>query len=302
MGAPLGDGRERPLADLVAAFLTDLTHANRSPHTRRAYGADLALFCSFYTGSIGAITVDVLRGFFASVAHLSPASRARKQAALSSFLRWAYRHDWMEATPMARIPRVHLDPPHPRGLARGQVETILARIPVRRQRDRVLFHLIAATGLRAGEALGLYVEDVDLTLDDEHLSVLGKGNRRRTVLLDDPALVKELRRYLAHAGYRHGPLFRAEKNGRGGPLRYQSIQARWQYYCASAGIPCTLHQLRHTHATELVNGGVSLATIRKRLGHKNLQTTLRYAELSDATADAELRAWQRQRRDRHVSG
>ena len=50
---------------------------------------------------------------------------------------------------------------------------------------------------------------------------------------------------------------------------------------------------RHTHATELVNGGVSLATIRRRLGHKNLQTTLRYAEQSDATADAELRAWRR---------
>ena len=52
-------------------------------------------------------------------------------------------------------------------------------------------------------------------------------------------------------------------------------------------------KLRHTHATELVNDGVSLATIRKRLGHKNIQTTLRYAEQSDETADAELRAWRR---------
>jgi integrase/recombinase XerD len=56
-----------------------------------------------------------------------------------------------------------------------------------------------------------------------------------------------------------------------------------------------LHQLRHSHATELINGGVSLPTIRKRLGHKNLQTTLRYAEQSDQTADAELRKWQRQK-------
>jgi len=45
--------------------------------------------------------------------------------------------------------------------------------------------------------------------------------------------------------------------------------------------------LRHKHATELVNDGVGLATIRKRLGHKNLQATLRYAEQTDATADAE---------------
>ena len=49
---------------------------------------------------------------------------------------------------------------------------------------------------------------------------------------------------------------------------------------------------------KLVNEGVSLATIRKRLGHKNLQTTLRYAEQSDAAADAEIRAWRRRRERR----
>jgi hypothetical protein len=48
-----------------------------------------------------------------------------------------------------------------------------------------------------------------------------------------------------------------------------------------------------SHATELINGGVSLPTIRKRLGHKNLQTTLRYAEQADNTADAEIRQWRR---------
>ncbi|WP_456832256.1 tyrosine-type recombinase/integrase [Deinococcus sp. UYEF24] len=51
--------------------------------------------------------------------------------------------------------------------------------------------------------------------------------------------------------------------------------------------------MRHSHATELVNGGVSLATIRKRLGHQHLRTTLRYAEVSDSTADAEVRHWRR---------
>ena len=49
----------------------------------------------------------------------------------------------------------------------------------------------------------------------------------------------------------------------------------------------------YTHATELINGGVSLPTIRKRLGHKNLQSTLRDAEQADGTADAEVRIWRR---------
>ena len=289
--APDGDGV--PVAEAVVAFLADLAHANRSVHTRRAYAADLAAFRATYDGPIDGITADTLRAFFATVAHLRPATRARKQAALASFLTWAIRQDLLAADPMVKVERVRVEPPEPRGLKRDQIETILAVIPAAQARDRLLFRLLAETGLRISEALDLSVEDLDLTSDDEHLTVIGKGGRRRTVLLDDLGLVTQLRAYLKQRRYRHGPLFRAAKNGRGGRLRYQSVQERWQQYCQRAGITCALHQLRHTHATELVNGGVSLATIRKRLGHRHLQTTLRYAEQSDATADAEVRAWRR---------
>ena len=173
------------------------------------------------------------------------------------------------------------------------MEAILAVIPPRQLRDRLLFRLLVETGLRVSEALRLNVEDLDLTRDDEHLRVVGKGGQRRTVLLDGPALVLQLRNYLKQTGYQHGALFRAAKNGHGGQVSYKMIQERWARYCTQADVQCTLHQLRHTHATELVNGGVSLATIRKRLGHKRIQTTLRYAEQSDVTADAEVRAWRR---------
>jgi integrase len=105
-----------------------------------------------------------------------------------------------------------------------------------------------------------------------------------------------LKSYLRAEALRFGPLFRAQKNYQGGALRYQSAQALWTKYCQAVGISCSLHQLRHAHATELVNEGVSLSTIRKRLGHKNLQTTLRYAQQSDTSADAEIRAWRRKKR------
>ena len=292
-GASASLSQERTLEALIADFLTDLAHANRSVHTRRAYASDLADLLRFHDGSASSITPDILRSFFATIAHLAAASRARKEASIASFLAWAYRHELIPADPIRRVDRVHLDPPVPRGLRTGEVAAILAAIPAQRRRDRLLFRLIAELGLRVGEALSLQVEAVDLTRDDEHVSVLGKGGRRRTVLIDGDGLVVLLRAYLRHTGYRHGPLFRAEKNGRGGPLRYQSAHEHWVRYCAAAGVDATLHQLRHTHATELVNAGVSLATIRKRLGHRNLQTTLRYAEQSDAVADAELRAWRR---------
>ena len=178
-------------------------------------------------------------------------------------------------------------------MGREPVDAILKMIPTARRRDRLLFRLIVETGLRVSEALGVHLEDLDLRAVDESLNVLGKGGQRRSVLLDDARLIGQPRAFLKQTGYRHGPLFRPDKNGRGGPWRYLSVQERWTRYCGLAEVPCTLHQLRHTHATELVNGGVSLATIRKRLGHKNLQTTMRHAEQSDTTGDAEVRAWRR---------
>lgn len=277
----------------IDEFLSDLANANRSEHTYRAYKTDLLAFLGFNADVESAFKVESIASFFKKYAQLSAASRARKQATLASFCRWAYRHQRIAQNPMDAIERVKLDPPSPRGVDRSSVEAILAAIPPKNLRDKLLFRLIFETGLRIGEALALHIEDVDLTPDDEHLHIVGKGGRKRLVLLDDPALVKQLRHYLAKKGYKHGPLFRAEKNGRGGPLRYQSVQQKWVSYCEKAGVRCSLHQLRHAHATELINDGVSLATIRKRLGHKNIQTTLRYAEQFDVTADAELRGWRR---------
>lgn len=297
--APAGHADEPTVEALVAGFLVDLANAERPANTRRAYASDLAAFSSYYAGPAAGITPAVLRGFFTTIDGLAAATRARKQASIASFLAWAYRQEAIPANPMAKLERVRLPDPKPRGVPRATVEQVLATIPRVQRRDRLLFRLIFETGLRIGEALSVHVEDLDLAVDDERLSVLGKGGRRRTILLDDPQLVAELCGYLKHIGHRHGPLFRAAKNGRGGPLRYQSVQQRWAGYCAAAGVKVTLHQLRHTHATELINGGVSLATIRKRLGHKNLQTTARYAEQTDATADAELRGWRR-RRDPHA--
>jgi integrase len=270
---------------------------NRAPATIRTYATDLQQFATFYADPLADLTPAVLTQYLATLLHLAPASRARKQAALASFCAWATRHAYLDRNPMLQVDRVRPDPPRRHGIARDQVETILARIPKDQHRDRLLFRLLVETGLRIGEALGLQVEDVDLRRDDEHLRVAGKGGQTRTLLLDDARVVAQVRSYLRRTGYQHGYLFRAEKNGDGQQLRYQSVQERWARYCREAGIACTLHQLRHTHATELMNDGVSLNTIRRRLRHKHVQSTLRYAEQTDTTADAEIRAW-RQRKNR----
>lgn len=281
--------------DLQIAAEQFLAGLNRSPATVRAYRADLTHLQRWLQDSGHALDGAALEAYFA--AHKwAAATQNRKQTAIERFCRWSQQHGEPDFDPTRHLERPKIPPPHPRGLRRDDIERIFAVIPTRQTRDTLLFRLVFETGLRISEALNIHLDDLDLARGDEHLTVLGKGEQRRTVLLDDPRLVNALRKYLRSVDYEHGPLFQAQKNGRGGPLRYQSVQERWQAYATSAGVACTLHQLRHSHATELVNGGVSLGTIRKRLGHRHIQTTLRYAEVSDISADTELRTWRRKQR------
>jgi len=265
-------------------FLVELAQANRSPHTLRAYTSDLKAHDDD-------LSIPALRAYFAGLEDLSAGTRARKQASLSAYCRWAVRNGLIPVNPLERLERVRQQPPPPRAIPRAQFNKILAAVDT--PRDRLLLRLLFETGLRISEALSLRIEDLDMRKDDEHLTVIGKGGKQRTLLLDDPALLRELRAYIRKEGLERGLLLRAQKNGTGEPLRYQSVQEKWASYCARAGVEATLHQLRHAHATELVNDGVSLATIRKRLGHRHIQTTLRYAEKSDQAAEAELRARRR---------
>ena len=211
----------------VGDFLADLEQAGRPSNTVRAYRSDLAAFAVYHAGPLRAVTPEVLRAYFATLAGLAPATRARKQASLASFLGWCFAQDLIDSDPMGRVSRVRLKPPSPRGVTPELVERVLAQIPARKRRDRLLFRLIYETGMRAGEALGLHVEDLDLSRDDERVRVAGKGGRHRTSLLDDPALVKQLRDYLKATRHRHGALFRAEKNGRGGGRGDHAARELW---------------------------------------------------------------------------
>lgn len=299
-------GREHPLARHLDDFLTDLSNADASAHTLRGYRGDLVAFAAHHDGAIGELTAAPVRAYLAEIADLAASSRKRKRAAVASFCRWAVRHDLLAANPMDRIDTIRVPKTLPRPAAAADVAKVLNMIcsrrprknlPLDRLRDRVLFETAYVCGARAAEVCGLYVEDLDLRLDDEHMRIHGKGGTVRTVLLDDRGYVALLKLYLARAGYTHGPLFRASINGNGGPLSYDAAHHRWEGYCAAAGLDIDIHQLRHSHATELINAGVSIEAVRRRLGHASAETTQLYTLLDDKVADAEIRA-ARRRRDR----
>ena len=293
-----------PLARHIDDFLADPANANKPRNTIRAYCGDLIAFAAHHDGDIDGITAAPVRAFLSEIAEQAPSTRRRKRAAVTSFCRWAVRHDLLDASPMDKIDTITVPKTLPRPAPAADVAAVLNAICSRRPRkdlpldvlrDRVLFETAYTCGARASEVCGMHVEDLDLRLDDEHVRVHGKGGTVRTILLDDRGYVALLKLYLARSGYSSGPLFRASINGHGGPLSYDAAHSRWEKHCAVAGVEIGIHQLRHAHATELINSGVSIEVVRRRLGHASTETTQVYAELADHVADTEIRAARRKR-------
>jgi integrase/recombinase XerD len=297
---------------VTGAFLGAMHHSLR-PNTRRAYRYDLGLLTRTFPHLDAAdLTVEHLRAFLQASADQAPATLARRQAAVRSCLAWAYRNDLLPADPTGKLDKVTLPHRDPRPLPPALIEAVLAANPPAHRRNRLLFTLLYETGMRVGEALAIQVSDVHLNnLDGGYIRVVGKGNRERSVpLIDAPRSVRLLRALVTSTRRTAiGPLFHGDvaKGGRiAEPLDYTTVFYHFERYLAAARRarpevfaaetePITIHRLRHTYATERLRAGVSLAAVRKLLGHQNLQTTLRYAESDLESIKQELVAARRQR-------
>jgi integrase len=107
-----------------------------------------------------------------------------------------------------------------------------------------------------------------------------------------------LKRHLKASKIAAGAIFRGapRRGGTNEPVAYTTARRAWLRYCQAAGVAATIHQLRHSRATELVRAGVPITTIRKVLGHRNVQSTLLYAEVDQATIKRDLLAYRRRTR------
>jgi len=279
-------------------FIATLRARHAPINTVRSYASDLRRFALVAPADLVAIDGAVVRSFLESVDGQSPATRRRWDATLRAFYRWALREGLVAGNPMERVDPVKMISRLPRPLDSDSVTAVLKSIPPSATRDRALFTLLYETGMRVSEALGVQYADLELTPDDEKVRVLGKGQRERTVLLTAaPESSRLLRRHLKLSRIRSGSVFRGDPRYGGSalPWGYTTARRAWQRYCAVAGVTATLHQLRHSRATQLVQAGVPLGTVRKVLGHRNIQSTLLYVEVDPATVKRDLLAYQRQR-------
>ena len=291
------------LEGLAEAFL-EANGNSLSANTLRAYRYDLnSLAKALPEMEVSGVGVEHLRAVLGATAELAPSTLARRQAALRSCFGWAYREGLIGSDPAARLEKVRVPRRDPRPLAEEQAEALLAAIPAAHRRNRLLFALLYETGMRVGEALGVHVGHVHPNATDGgYIRVVGKGGEERVVpLIDTPRTVRLLRSHLKQVG-KVGPLFAGDPRKGGHPteaLDYTTLFQHFERYLKTArrrrpdlfegeAEPITIHRLRHSYATARLREGVSLQAVRKLMGHKNLQTTLRYAETDMESVKQEL--------------
>jgi integrase/recombinase XerD len=225
-------------------------------------------------------------------AGLSPRSVARSIAAVRGFYRFLVLDKQLAESPADDLRPPKAWPALPKFLSLEEVDQLIAQPDVTTSlglRDRAMFELLYATGMRVSELVK--VRAVDLRLDEEYLTCVGKGSKERIIPIGEEA-TKWVRRYQQegrshlippHKG-RAAASPRLFLNARGGSLSRVGFWKILKAHGRRAGIRGALspHVLRHSFATHLLERGADLRAIQMMLGHADLSTTQIYTHVLEA--------------------
>ncbi|HEX7291346.1 MAG TPA: site-specific tyrosine recombinase XerD [Conexibacter sp.] len=282
--------------DLVLDFVAYLElERGLSRNTLEAYRSDLLQFGAWLEANgkeaLHVVHTD-LAAFVATLAAgcegRAPAASTtiqRKVACLRSFYRHLRREELLDRDPTAELKGPPRGKRLPKVLTRDEVALLLAQprggSPAA-LRDRALLELMYACGLRASEAVGMRLEELDL--DEGVLRANGKGSKERLVPIGSKA-VAALFAWLTvgrptFVGIRDETHVFVNQRGQG--LTRQGLYKIVQRHAKSAGLADKMspHTLRHTFATHLLAGGCDLRSLQEMLGHADIATTQIYTHLS----------------------
>lgn len=215
----------------------------------------------------------------------SRSTLARHSASIRTFCRWLHRKGHTDVDAAARLKAPRADNALPRVLNQEQARRLAehaGRLAASGDplalRDHAAVELLYASGIRIGELCSL---DVDSLGADSTLRVIGKGDKERIVPFGVPAR-RALTAYLpARAQLLVRPNRALFLGARGGRLDPRTLRKTIHRLAASAGVPdISPHDLRHSAATHLLDGGSDLRTVQEILGHASLGTTQRYTHVS----------------------
>lgn len=291
-----------PVEAAARGFLSYLeTARGLSAHTVRGYRADVGDYLR-WARRAGVDPLDArLRDLRRYLAELDAARYARttvnrRLSALRAFYRWLVQEGLSASDPAAALQGPRQPRRLPRVIGAEDLERILsvhaqpldAGAPAKRRaeelRDQAVLEFLYACGARVSEAAGLKLTDVDFA--QGQAKVMGKGSKERVVPLHRIAL-DALRAYAEAArpvllGGRASELFFV--SSRGGAYSADAIRRMFKATLAAAGADPSFspHDLRHTFATDVLDGGADLRSVQEMLGHASLSTTQIYTHVSPA--------------------
>jgi integrase/recombinase XerD len=259
----------------------------------QAYGRDLADYVAFLETRGDALlsaSSDDIRAYLGSLEKLGFArtTAARRLSAVRQFHQFMHGEGIVTANPAAIVESPKAGRPLPKTLSVQDIELLLAEARARVSRaegkarfkaERLycLLELLAATGLRVSELVGLTVRAV--TSDDAFLTIRGKGGRERLVPISDQAR-KVLKGYLKTLGAETKWLF--PSHGASGCLTRQHFALELKSLAAACGLDLgkvSPHVLRHAFASYLLECGADLRAVQQMLGHADISTTQIYTHV-----------------------
>ena len=206
------------------------------------------------------VLVNDFLSFVSTMQTYKPKTFHRIISTLSSFYRFLYSQGVVTANPLTGIDRPRIKQQEVKYLKHNQVLRLIDSIED--IRDKLIVRTIYATGVRVSELCNINIEDIDF---DEHtIRIRGKGDKIRTVFVDDETLV-ELGKFIGNRIV--GPLFVGQQ---GKHISSRAIQHIFKHY-APQGI--TPHKIRHSYASELYKRSKNLRVVQENLGHTSIKTT-----------------------------
>src|SRR5512139_317477 len=281
---------ELPSKEHLERYMHHKWRLNHKPRTLASSFTSVMLFLDFYAKSgkreIERIERGDLEGFIEHEQDLGlRISTVRTRlACIIAFLHFLMEQEVIPGSVLKRGIKLKLPDVLPRAINPADVRKLLS--VMEKIRDRALFLLLLRTGIRIGEALGLTVNDLDLKGRKVHLFEGEKNSMGRVVYLSDDALFA-IKLWLRRRNQNKEFVFYGRSDG---SLCYSTARGLFMKYLKKAGLEqkgYTVHCLRHTFASELLNAGMRLECLQQLLGHQDIEVTRRYARLTDTTREQE---------------
>lgn len=287
------------LSELTKSYLKNFlvyleVEKNFSKHTIRAYNSDILSFLIWLNDTpVSATNHTKLKDYlvFIQKFNYSKTTLSRKIASIRTFYRYLYRENVIESNPVNSVHAPKRNKSLPKFLSSVEIEQILNNIKIETPagyRNRVILELLYATGMRVSELGDLNFGS--LNLEENEITVLGKGNKERIVLVSTRA--KEfLQKYINTVRFmipentqppqtnENSPVF---INKTGYRLQAQSIRTALNDIVKRIELPkkVTPHVFRHSFATKLLENGADLRVVQELLGHASISNTQIYTHVS----------------------